>query len=184
MRSITLRQPWAWAVASGVKTVENRMWGTALGTVAIHAGLRLDYDAAHSEPLQRAFDRLNIGPFGTPDSYRYLRYGVILGLVDIVDVHMCDPIRGCYRDSDVLGWVPIDGSDASDFMWRPRFCSTWAEVPAAPSGQRQRHWTLANARPLDHPIRFEGHQGIRLLHPVIVQQIDARLRSQEWSVPR
>jgi hypothetical protein len=182
MRSITLRQPWAWAVASGVKTVENRMWGTALGTVAIHAGLRFDSNARQSEPLMRAWKQAADQQW-MPGLHQNPT-GVILGLVDIVDIHMCDPVRGCYRDADVLGWVPWDGADVGGIMWRPRFCSTWAEVPAAlprGTGARQRHWTLANARPLDHPIQFGGHQGIRLLDTRVVQQVQARLKSQEWA---
>ena len=38
-RALTLRQPWAWAVAAGHKDVENRTWQTPhRGWLAIHAG--------------------------------------------------------------------------------------------------------------------------------------------------
>ena len=38
-RALTLRQPWAWAVAAGHKDVENRTWQTPhRGCMAIHAG--------------------------------------------------------------------------------------------------------------------------------------------------
>lgn len=41
MRAITLHQPWATAVALGIKRVETRSWPTNhRGTVAIHAGAR------------------------------------------------------------------------------------------------------------------------------------------------
>lgn len=48
MRALTLWQPWAWAVAAGKKTVENRPWAppkSAIGeTIAIHAGKVYDED--------------------------------------------------------------------------------------------------------------------------------------------
>ncbi len=40
MRVLSIRQPWAWFIAAGLKDVENRSWETSYrGTVAIHAGL-------------------------------------------------------------------------------------------------------------------------------------------------
>jgi hypothetical protein len=42
-RVLSIRQPWAWAIASGRKKVENRKWSTQYrGTVYIHASSRLD----------------------------------------------------------------------------------------------------------------------------------------------
>lgn len=41
MRALTIHGPWAWAIAAGHKTVENRSWTTNYrGTLAIHAGIR------------------------------------------------------------------------------------------------------------------------------------------------
>ena len=49
MRGLTVMQPWASAIASGKKTVENRTWGVpgyVTGkTIAIHAGRSVDWDA-------------------------------------------------------------------------------------------------------------------------------------------
>src|SRR5690606_28490894 len=43
MKALTVRQPWAWAIANGYKTVENRTWNTThRGQVAIHAAARWD----------------------------------------------------------------------------------------------------------------------------------------------
>ena len=50
MRALTLWQPWASLVASGVKRIENRPWAPPAWmlneTFAIHAGLRYDRDSA------------------------------------------------------------------------------------------------------------------------------------------
>src|SRR5512144_1472468 len=46
MKALTLKQPWAWAVAYVGKDVENRTWRTThRGLIAIHAGGRSDREA-------------------------------------------------------------------------------------------------------------------------------------------
>lgn len=43
MRCLSVRQPWAWAICSGQKNIENRTWGTDYrGQIAIHAGSSKD----------------------------------------------------------------------------------------------------------------------------------------------
>jgi ASCH domain len=50
---LSVRQPWAWAIARGRKPVENRDWATAYrGQLAIYASMRVDLLAAE-EPLLR-----------------------------------------------------------------------------------------------------------------------------------
>ena len=47
-RALTIWQPWAWAIATGHKTIENRPWRSKSGVdtwIAIHAGLSVDVDA-------------------------------------------------------------------------------------------------------------------------------------------
>jgi ASCH domain len=42
-RVLSVKQPWAWAIVSGLKHVENRSWATPYrGTVYIHASRQLD----------------------------------------------------------------------------------------------------------------------------------------------
>jgi hypothetical protein len=46
-RVLSIRQPWAWAIASGRKKVENRSWSTPYrGTVYIHASSNRDAHGA------------------------------------------------------------------------------------------------------------------------------------------
>lgn len=187
MRSITLQQPWAWAVIFGGKTVENRRWGTTPGPLAIHAGTSFDRPGSvgHSalrESWARAVSGLD------PEWHRMTldhpilaqQAGRIIGVVDIADVHFCDTTRGCYFDADVLGWMPYDGSDASEPGWRPRFCSPWGDAPPPPRGkeQRLRHFTLVKPRVLDGGMPFTGHQGIRRLPPEVEDSIRLRLSLQ------
>lgn len=71
-RALTVHQPYAWALAAGVKTTEHRSWSTAYrGRVFIHAGLRTDPDApAGLRP-----------PGGQP-----LAFGAVLGWVTLAVV--------------------------------------------------------------------------------------------------
>jgi ASCH domain len=49
---LSVRQPWAWAIARGRKQVENRTWAPSYrGPVAIYASMRVDLDAAESPLL-------------------------------------------------------------------------------------------------------------------------------------
>lgn len=43
MKALSIRQPWAWAIVNGHKTIENRTWATTYrGPLLIHASKSLD----------------------------------------------------------------------------------------------------------------------------------------------
>jgi len=47
VKVLSVRQPWAWAIVTGLKCVENRTWRTAYrGPLAIHASQRVDAQGA------------------------------------------------------------------------------------------------------------------------------------------
>lgn len=90
MRVLTVQQPWAWAIFHG-KDVENRsqLWSYR-GELAIHAGKRLDAAALGMDLIEDAWtDAFGWGP--ARDGL-FLR-GVILGVVDLVEVHVAN--EGC-----------------------------------------------------------------------------------------
>ena len=98
MKCLSVRQPWAWAIISGLKTIENRSWSTRhRGPLAIHAGLsRAEYRLGFD------FDRLMPGLPPAGD----LAFGAIVGVVDVVD---CVPYE-LVRDrlfAEPLGWCWI-----------------------------------------------------------------------------
>jgi hypothetical protein len=77
MKAISIRQPWAHLVVSGIKTIENRHWSTDYrGVVLIHASVNRDRDAHHD--LRRLRVRV-------PDE---LPRGVLIGYAELVDVIM------------------------------------------------------------------------------------------------
>jgi hypothetical protein len=74
MRALTIRQPWAWAIAFAGKNVENRDWTTAYrGELAIHAGLGLDPLEYFPRGVQR------------PTSDELAR-GAFIALADLIDI--------------------------------------------------------------------------------------------------
>lgn len=47
--ALSINQPWAWLIAAGHKDIENRGWRTDFrGEFLIHAGLKVDHDAAEA----------------------------------------------------------------------------------------------------------------------------------------
>lgn len=151
MRILTVRQPWAWAIIHGGKDVENRVRNIAgdyRGPIAIHAGLLWDTAAdswdAHTFSLHAAMDRVRGEIRG--DAFPWSEFGAIIGVVDLVDVHLCS------------------GS-----------CSPWAEGPVDLGGGLRDMWhlVLANPRALDEPIPYKGALGLRRLDDEIAARIEA-----------
>lgn len=100
MKALTVKQPWAALIISGVKNVENRSWATAhRGELAIHSSLK----PAPEEEWGRAehLCRQQAPPWG-PDQGMITAFfaivrdprqnGVVLGTVELVDVtHVTNP---------------------------------------------------------------------------------------------
>lgn len=154
MRILTVRQPWAWAIVHGGKDVENRVRNIAgdyRGPVAIHAAI------GKTAELNEAQERLLLDHDvdGKVDAWlggEPIEGGVIIGVVDLVDVHTASVIGGCGR---------MDNHCAEHPNGCRHHCSPWAMGPA-PEGWYQ-HLVLANPRPLAEPIPYRGSQGLRTL---------------------
>jgi len=88
-RALSIRQPWAWAITDGGKTVENRDWLRCLyrGPLLIHAskgGTRREYaDAVESIAAMRA--DLGLPPLPVPE-LELLPRGFLVGVMRIVGV--------------------------------------------------------------------------------------------------
>lgn len=75
MKTLSIQQPWAWAILHGGKDIENRDWPTQVrGRVLIHVGKKFDKDEC---------DYIN-GVFGVTVPTD-LQTGGIVGSVEIVD---------------------------------------------------------------------------------------------------
>ena len=159
MRAITVRQPWAWAIIFGQKDVENRtrnIAGNYRGPVAIHASKGTSRDEL-SEALEM-FDQIGVErPQGRVAD---LGFGVILGIVDLTDVHDSDDCfdHDIYRlvrlyKADRAAYDALPDAGAGGVIGKARFCSPWA-------GDSQYHLMLANPRPLPEPIPYRGQLGL------------------------
>ncbi len=81
MRCISVRQPYAWAICVGAKTVENRVWKTDFrGTIAIHASISPQY--VNSLRKSSRSDLI---------SKDYFSFGAIVGTADVVGVEPYGP---------------------------------------------------------------------------------------------
>ena len=77
LKALTIRAPWAWAIAQGWKRVENRSWATRFrGRIAIHAAVSKESDAEAAA----TFAALGIEP-----PTEFVR-GAIIGTVELVDI--------------------------------------------------------------------------------------------------
>ena len=102
MRALTVRQPWAWAIARGHKTIVNRGRDTGLrGEVAVHSSLRVDLEAFDDAVIRSA----NWDP-EDPEA----AIGGIVAVVSLVDV--CTEARAG-RSCECGDWA-LPGS----FHWR------------------------------------------------------------------
>lgn len=131
MRGLSVRQPWAYAIAHGGKQVENRTWWTThTGPVAIHAGLTFDRDA-----LDCVARGIGIEPV---ELRAACACGAYVAVAQLVNVHFAGHL---FTPSP--GWV-IDSRCC---------CEPW--------GVDQRyHWELADVRPLAEPIPARGQLGL------------------------
>lgn len=72
---LSVRQPWAHLIVTGIKDIENRSWHTKLrGKILIHASQSID---------MQAYDHLKV--FYKLPPVKYLERGGIVGGVEIVD---------------------------------------------------------------------------------------------------
>jgi hypothetical protein len=91
VKSLTVRQPWAWAILHAGKNIENRSWAPKAVLpfqIAVHAGAHCtasEYDAALD----------SIWRDGGPEIYTPLRedlvLGCVVGVVDVIGVERRNP---------------------------------------------------------------------------------------------
>ena len=83
MKALSIMQPWAWLIATGLKDVENRSWYTSYrGEFLIHAGKRVDRDA--NEDVSAGAHPVSGWPLSMPSPYAP-ECGGIVGIAELVN---------------------------------------------------------------------------------------------------
>ena len=181
MKVLTLHQPYASLIASGLKTIETRGWNTKYrGPLAIHAAARRVPTYVHHDvnaDLPAVLDSITMSRYWEwtehPDdprhggAYRWVGpLGAVVATAQLVDVipmvHAGE--EGAVRTLDIddngsLWIVEPEGDDGLDF---PR--QDWREVTSqAPYGDFRPGrfaWLLENIQPVEKPVPFRGGQGL------------------------
>lgn len=154
MKALTLKQPWAWAVAHAGKDVENRSWKppeSVIGQrIAIHAGKAWDQDG---------------------DS-------VLCHLVECAGGHDNLPRGAIIAVATVAGWV-TDGNIYKTRMFAGNYLNA---APLAVKKARQSRWftgsygwILTDVIPLPEPIACKGNQGLWTVPVEIEADIDRQV---------
>lgn len=137
LRAITVQQPWAWAIAHGGKTIENRSRTLSYrGPLAIHAGKAWARRGAQDPRVRQALapHRTDLAATGEIIPAQYpgrFTAGAIIAIADLVDVH---PGTGC--------------------------CPPWGHTPDPADATPVHHLVLAAIRPLATPIACPGALGL------------------------
>lgn len=110
IRVLTIRQPWAWLIVHGHKTIENRSWHTKFrGKFLVHAAAGIDPDYA---TIQERCEAMGIELPGS----REIERGGIVGVTTLVDevTHSESPwfegpVGFVLRNSRSLPFAPMKG---------------------------------------------------------------------------
>lgn len=100
MLALSVKQPWAWLIVNGIKTVENRSWYTEhRGGLLIHAG-------KNEDDLERDL-AIVLEEYGVKVPREQLEFGKVIGLVDVVGC-LKEPVRTLDKFWHVpgkYGWI-------------------------------------------------------------------------------
>lgn len=187
MKAVSLWQPWASAVAEGLKPIETRSWRTSYrGWLAIHAARRLPPVVVPGLGLT--------GPVGGDDPHhamdlqdgRRLRLplGAIVAVVRLLDVV---PILAVDQDPNPggSGYVAHVAENNKGALWWWKGENCYAATPRWDvediTAQRcwgdytpgRYAWLLEDVHKLAEPIPAKGHQGVWRPDAEIVAKLEA-----------
>lgn len=140
MKAITLLQPYASAVACGLKQFETRSWGTEYrGEIAIHAGKSkemLEFDACSPEQLG-------------VESFEDLPFGAIVATAELIN---------CIEMPDYLNIEEVKDGMVGLQVGKSTIFLSSTEIKLGDYRGGRFAWQLVNVKKLDEPIFVRGKQ--------------------------
>lgn len=109
MKVLSVRQPWAWALVTGIKDVENLNWATSYrGALAIHAGKAYDMTSREQDWMLRHAEDHYVSMLQAfcQDDDNDVR-GAIIGIVHLdgcIPSYKCDSKWKAGNDPDYYCW--------------------------------------------------------------------------------
>lgn len=134
VKAISVKQPWAWAIMHGAKTIENRtqMWNYR-GPLAIAASKTWSNEGFSAPRVQEAFASQHpdlVGSSAEEQARALCPQGVIIGVVELTDCHVADG---------------------------PACCAPWGDQRRdAASSRAVTHLVLQHPQPLRTPVPVRG----------------------------
>jgi hypothetical protein len=151
MKCITVKQPWASLICSGLKDIENRTWKTSFrGRILIHASQKPDYDIIYTNNKGIREVLEDEGFLYIDDIDAYCSVGKIIGSVEIVD---------CVINHESI-WA-----EKTFFLCSKGYCGfvdteeSEVECESCPYWEATQpiyNWVLANPILFDKPIPAKG----------------------------
>lgn len=140
MKAISLWQPWATAIARGLKRVETRAWQTEYrGPLAIHAARRMER-AAMDELIRRGV------PLPAEANAQTYPLGALVAVAELATICTTRALR---NDADGSLWT-VRGQDI--FGPHERALGDYSDDRYA--------WILRDVRVLARPVAWRGMRGI------------------------
>lgn len=155
LRGITVRQPWAWAIAVGAKTIENRTALTSYrGPLAIHAGREWSARGAR-DPRIRSLP----GAMFVVSGWEGVPLGVIVAVANLVDAH---PDSMCCRPWGESSYEEANGGLRTTVV----------------------HLVLEDVRALPEPVPCRGMLGLWRPPPDVADEVAVQLVYAEKRLQR
>jgi hypothetical protein len=156
VRAITVRQPWAWAIARGKKNIENRSQSTKhRGTLLIHAGQGWSDRGAHDHRIAEAC--VSTWP-AVPGSDPGARASIAEAIA------RAGLRREFYAGGLWSGGAVIAVAQLVDVHPDAECCRPWGESDYQEASGRRRtvvhHLVLEDVVPLDEPVPARGALGM------------------------
>jgi hypothetical protein len=166
VRALTVRQPWAWAIAHGGKLIENRTdCKSYTGELLIHAGAKWSTRGQHDERILQAWGGPMVGPdrvarrlvhpsIAGDSADREIRFGEIVAVAELVECHRDE---GCCRPWGESSYVEAGGAERHELS----------------------HLVFENVRPIYNGPCLPGRMGLWKPHVETIRDVLEQLSEQD-----